>query len=272
MKLYDCCMYFDEDLILDLRLNVLNEHVDKFIIAEATRDHSGKEKKLNFNYKNFSKFKDKINYLVIDDLPINVKSKKKNWDANHWRDQYQRNSLTRGFKNCDDNDLIMISDIDEIPDPKKLSEFKIQNKYACFMQKNFQSKLNLLNITDKYWMGTKICQKKYLKSPQWLRDIKTKKRPLWKFYKPKEPQLILDAGWHFSFLKKPKDIAKKIKAYSHQEFNKDDLIDEEKIAMRIENQQDLFNRNIKYKKINIDASFPKYILENMNKFEDWIIL
>ena len=139
------------------------------------------------------------------------------------------------------------------------------------MQRNFQSKLNLLNITDKYWMGTKICQKKHLKSPQWLRDIKTKKRSFWKFYKPKEPQLIFDGGWHFSFLKKPEDIAKKIKAYSHQEFNKDDFIDEKKITMRIKNEQDLFNRDIKYKKIKIDDSFHKYILENINKFEDWII-
>jgi len=264
-------MYFDEDLVLDLRLNILHEHVEKFIIAEATRDHSGKEKKLNFDFKNFSKFKDKINYLIIDDLPINVKSKKKNWDANHWRDQYQRNSLVRGFKKCDENDLIMISDIDEIPDPNKLSEFKIQNKYACFMQKNFQSKLNLLNITDKYWMGTKICQKKHLKSPQWLRDIKTKKRSFWKFYKPKEPQLIFDGGWHFSFLKKPKDIAKKIKAYSHQEFNKNNFTNIKNIEKKIIEKSDIFGRNYKYEKIEIDEKFPKYIRENKEKFKEWIL-
>ena len=264
-------MYFDEDLMLDLRLNTLNDYVDKFIIAEATRDHSGKEKKLNFKYKNFSKFKDKITYLVVDDLPLNVKSKKKNWNENHWRDQYQRNSLVKGFKTCEEDDLIMISDIDEIPDPKKISEFKIENKYACFMQKNFQSKINLLNITDKYWMGTKICQKKYLKSPQWLRDIKTKKRPFWKFYKPKEPQLIFDGGWHFSFLKKPKDIAIKIKAYSHQEFNKDDFLDEKKIAQRIANKEDLFNRKIKYEKVEIDTTFPRYIFDNKDIFKEWII-
>ena len=155
-------MYFDEDVVLDLRLNTLNEYVDRFIIAEATRDHSGKEKKLNFDPEKFQKFKDKINYIVIKDLPINVKSKKRNWDANHWRDQFQRNSLARGFENCHNDDLIMISDIDEIPDPKKISEFNPQKKYACFLQKNFQSKLNLLNITDKYWMGTKICQKNTL--------------------------------------------------------------------------------------------------------------
>jgi len=77
MKLYDCCMYFDEDLILDLRLNTLNDYVDEFVIAEATRDHAGNEKKLNFDYKNFSKFKNKIKYLIVDDIPINVKSKKK---------------------------------------------------------------------------------------------------------------------------------------------------------------------------------------------------
>jgi len=271
MKLIDCFMYFDEDLMLDLRLNILNENVDKFIIAEATRDHAGNEKKLNFNLKNFSKFENKIQYLVVDDVPINVKSKKKNWSANHWRDQHQRNAMARGFENCDDEDLIMISDIDEIPDPKKMSEFKIQNKYACFMQKNFQSKLNLLNVTDKYWMGTKICQKKFLRSPQWLRDIKTKKRPFWKFYKPKTPQLIFDGGWHFSFLKKPKDIAKKIISYSHQEFNKDEFINEKKIEKRIENKQDLFNRNIKYEKIEIDSSFPKYIFDNKTMYKDWII-
>jgi len=264
-------MYFDENLMLDLRLNTLNEYVDKFVIVEATRDHAGKEKKLNFDYKNFSKFENKINYIVIEDLPLKVKSKKKNWDANHWRDQFQRNSLERGFKNCDDNDLIMISDIDEIPDPKKINEFKIENRYACFMQKNFQSKLNLLNITEQYWMGTKICQKKYLNSPQWLRNIKTKKRPFWKFYKPKEPQLIFDGGWHFSFLKKPKDIATKIKAYSHQEFNKKDFIDEENIAKKIEDKKDLFNRNIEYTKIEIDESFPKYVLENKSIFKEWII-
>ena len=271
MKLYDCCMYFDEDLMLDLRLNILNSHVDKFIIAEATRDHSGKEKKLNFDLKNFSKFKDKIEYLIIDDLPIHVESKKKNWTPNHWRDQYQRNALTRGFEDLNENDLIMISDIDEIPNPKKILDFKIKNKYACFMQKNFQSKLNLLNVSDNYWMGTKICQKKYLKSPQWLRNIKTKKRPFWKFHKPKEPQLIFDGGWHFSFLKKPNSIAKKIKAYSHQEFYKDEFVDEKKIALRIKNNQDLFDRNIKYKIVEIDKSFPDYIVNNIKMFQDWII-
>ena len=202
-------MYFDDDLVLDIRLNTLNEYVDKFVIAEATLDHAGNEKKLNFDIKKFIKFKDKINYLIIEDLPRNTNNFKKNWHPAHIRDQFQRNSLERGYKNFSDDDLIMISDIDEIPNPKKISEFKIENKYACFIQKNFQAKINNLNITQENWLGTKICKKKFLKSPQWLRNIKTKKRKFWHFFRDREPQIISNGGWHFSFLKKQELIQKK---------------------------------------------------------------
>jgi len=271
MKLYDCCMYFDEDLVLDLRLNILYDLVDKFVVAEATKDHTGKDKKLNFNIKNFSKFKDKIIYIIVDDMPVNIKSYKKNWPVHHLRDQHQRNALSRGFKDCEDDDVIMISDIDEIPNPQKIKEFKIAKKYACFMQLNFQSKINLLNITEKYWMGTKIIQKKNLKSPQWLRNIKTAKPPFWKFYKPTQPQLIYEGGWHFSFLKEPEGIANKIRSYSHSEYNKFEFTDKQKIEERIKNKIDIFNRDFKYQRINLDEVFPKHILDNVNKYKNWIV-
>ena len=160
MKLIDCFMYFDEDLVLDIRLNTLKNNVDRFVIVEATKNHAGEKKNLKFKIENFQKFKDKIKYVVVDDLPSEVKSPKKGWHENHARDQFQRNSMERGYKDCHDDDIIMISDIDEIPNPKKLNEFDIKNKYACFLQKNFQSKINLLNVTDGDWPGTKICQKK----------------------------------------------------------------------------------------------------------------
>ena len=78
-------MYFDEDLVLDMRLNILNDYVNYFVIAEATKDHTGKDKKLNFNINNFSKFKEKINYIIVDDLPMNIKFYKKNWPVHHLR-------------------------------------------------------------------------------------------------------------------------------------------------------------------------------------------
>ena len=95
MALYDCFMYFDEDMLLDIRLNILNGSVNRFVIAEATKTHSGKEKKLNFDIKKFPKFKDKIKYLIIDDIPADVKTFKKDWSASHIRDQFQRNSLNK---------------------------------------------------------------------------------------------------------------------------------------------------------------------------------
>jgi len=264
-------MYFDEDLILDLRLNTLNNHVDKFVIAEATRDHTGNEKKLNFDMNNFLKFKEKIIYIVVDNMPLNIKFYKKNWPAHHLRDQHQRNALSEGYKNCNEEDLIMISDIDEIPDPNKIKDFNTKNKYACFMQKNFQSKINLMNITDKYWMGTKIIKKKYLKSPQWLRNIKTSKPAFWKIYKPKQPQLIYNGGWHFSFLKNAEGISKKIRSYSHSEYNKSTFTDEKKIEERIKSKIDIFDRNFKYEKVDLDDTFPEYIIKNLSKYKDWIV-
>ena len=262
-------MYFDEDLVLDIRLNTLHEEVDKFIIAEATKNHAGQDKKLNFKIENFSKFKNKIDYLIIDDMPAYVKSPKKDWHENHMRDQFQRNALERGYRKFNDEDLIMISDIDEIPKPKKIKEFNIKNKYACFLQKNFQSKINLLNMTENDWAGTKICKKKFLKSPQWLRNIKTKKKPFWKFFSDKI-QLIYDGGWHFSFLKEPNSIKNKIISYSHQEYNTEEFTNIDLIKSKIANGEDLFNRSIKYEKVNLDESFPKYITENKEKFKKWI--
>jgi beta-1,4-mannosyl-glycoprotein beta-1,4-N-acetylglucosaminyltransferase len=271
MKLIDCFMYFDDDLVLDIRLNTLNDYVDQFIIAEATLDHAGNPKKLNFDIKKFLKFKNKINYLVIEDLPRNVGNFKKDWHSAHVRDQFQRNALERGYKNFNDDDLIMISDVDEIPNPKKISEFKIKNKYACFIQKNFQAKINSLNITEENWSGTKICQKKFLKTPQWLRNIKLKKRSVWNFFKDKEPQIILNGGWHFSFLKEKELIQKKIKSFAHQEFNQSDLTNLKNIEKRVNSGTDIFERPYHYKKVDLDDKFPDYILENKSKFKDWIL-
>ena len=271
MALYDCFMYFDEDMLLDIRLNILNNYVDKFVIVEATIDHGGKERTPQFDINKFSKFKSKIQYILIKDLPTHNRYYKKNWGPSWRRENLQRNSLEQGYKNCDPNDLIMISDLDEIPDPKKIKTFDIKNKYACFVQKNLHQKMNLLNVTSKDWAGTKICQKRYLKSPQWLRNIKIKKRPFWKFYKPQQPQIISNGGWHFNDLKNPEDISKKIKSYAHQEFNTEEFRDLKKINERIKLNKDLYDRNYVFKVIKFDERFPEYILNNKEKYKDWIL-
>ena len=159
MKIYDCIQFFNEENILDLRLNILNEFVNFFVIVESTTDHQGNTKELNFNIDKFIKFKKKIIYIAVEDTAKAIK--KPHLGQNSLVERHQRNSITKGLKNCDDDDLVIISDVDEIPDLNKLIFFDKKN-YAVFSQKKFDYKLNLLNETEGEWYGSKICLKKNL--------------------------------------------------------------------------------------------------------------
>ena len=261
MKIFDCFLYSNEDLILDVRLNTLSDYVSRFVIVEANKDHQGKEKKLNFNINNFQKFKNKITYLVIDDFPKNLT----NWQ----RENYQRNFISNGLHDAQEDDYIIISDVDEIPNLENIDSIK-KNKYSVFEQKMHYYKFNLLNITNPNWYGSRICKKKYLKSPQWLRDQKIKKKYFFNFMRINW-NIVKNGGWHFSFLLSPDDIKYKIESFAHSEFNNSKFNNIDKIKSSIENNHDLFDRNLEYKKVAIDSSYPKYILGNKDKFKDWII-
>ena len=258
-------MYFDEDLNLDLRFNILDKYVDKFIIVEATRDHAGKKKKLNFDINRFIKFKNKINYLIVDDIPEKVEHYKKGWSPNFARENFNRNAISRALTECSPNDLIIISDVDEIPNLKILEQIKIK-KFAIFSQKLFFYKLNLF-FKDN-WLGSSICYKKYLKSPQWLRNKRFLRRGFLRriFFKT---QIISNGGWHFSFLKTPDDIAKKIKAYAHGEHK--NLQDAENIKKSIEMKKFFIFPEKNLKQVNIENNLPDYIIKNKDKFKDWIL-
>ena len=268
MAIFDCFQYFNEEHIVELRFNILNEFVDKFVIVESTVNHQGKQKKLHFDVNNYKKFKNKINYIIVDDTPEDIKKPHEGGES--LVEQYQRNSIQKGLKKSHDEDLIILSDVDEIPDLTKLSKFDKKN-YAVFSQKMFMYKLNLLNINENNWHGSKICLKKNFKSPQWLRNLKFKKYPFWRIDKPKDLQIIEDGGWHFAYLQSPENISKKIKSFAHGEFNKDNIAEEESIRFKIQNNKDIFDRGYKIKKIEMDKSFPKYILDNKEKLKDWIV-
>jgi beta-1,4-mannosyl-glycoprotein beta-1,4-N-acetylglucosaminyltransferase len=267
MAIYDCFQYFNEDHVLDLRFNILNEKVDYFVISESTKTHQGTEKKLNFNLNNFPKFKHKIKYIIAN-------YEKKIDFENHTMgespvEQHQRNSLANGLINADDNDLIILSDSDEIPDLTKLNQIKKNGKFVAFSQMMFMYKLNLQNLNESNWIGSKMSIKKNFPIPQKLRNLKFKEYPFWRF--DKIGQQIIKGGWHFSFLQKPSDIAKKIKSFSHGEFNQNQFVDEKKIEDRIANNEDVFGRGFDLKKINIDEKYPSFIRENKNILKDWIL-
>ena len=203
MNIYDCFMYFDEDLLLDIRLNTLDKFVKKFVITEALYTHNGNKKELKFDINKFQKFKDKIIYLVVEKQPENIldlvdgESKEKRGEKlilnGMARDYFQRENLSRGLIESTSDDLILISDLDEIPNLKYLDYTKIKNNILIFEQKMFYYKLNLF-YEDYTWLGTKAVKKKNFISPQWLRNIKGKIYPKWRidtfFSKKKYSNLI----------------------------------------------------------------------------------
>ena len=160
MAIFDCFQYFNEEHIAEIRFNILDEFVDTFVIVESTVNHQGKPKKLHFDINKYKKFKEKINYIIVDDTPENIKKSHEGGES--LVEQHQRNSISKGLLSADDNDLIILSDVDEIPNLNHLNKFN-KSKYGVFSQKMFMYKLNLLNLKENNWHGSKICLKKNFK-------------------------------------------------------------------------------------------------------------
>ena len=270
MRVYDCVIYLDEDLLLDLRFNILNNFVDYFVVVESNKTWQNNKKKFNFNINNFKSFINKIIYIKVEDMPDG---------ENPWlRENFQRNCIARGLLRASDEDLIIVSDADEIPNPQKIVNFDYKRKYAVFEQKQYCYKLNLHNETHPIWRGSKACVKKYLQSPQWLRELKIKKRPFWRIDKMNLKYSIEKGGWHFCNLKTPRQLLFKYKNLCEYKdnyvfFNRidDNFLNEKVIEENVRNQKDIIGRGDVYKKEKIDSSYPDYILNNILIFKDWII-
>lgn len=270
MKIFDCFIYFDEDLLLDLRFNILNNIVNYFVVVESNRTWQNNIKKFNFNIEKFKKFSNKIIYVKVEDMPEG---------ENPWlRENFQRNCITRGLLKANSEDLIIISDADEIPDPKKIINFNLKKKYGVFEQRQFYYKLNLFNESNPVWRGSKACIKRYLKSPQWLRELKIKKRPFWRLDKINLNYTIENGGWHFCNLKTPDQLLFKYKNLcefrdNYVFFNSinEKFLNIKNIEENIKNKKDIIGRNDVFKRQDIDSSYPKYILDNINIYQSWII-
>ena len=288
-------MFFDEEMLLELRLNTLDKFIDKFIIVESTYTHSGKEKKLIFNINKYPKFKEKIDYIIVRDLPQGIEqignddgnleiTNKEIMNALR-RENFQRNAIKQGLINANDKDWIIISDLDEIPDLSNINFNSINKKIIFFKQKVFYYKLNL-ELQTQYWVGSKACKKKNLKSPQWLRNIKDKIYPKWRvdilFSEKKYNDIFFveNGGWHFSFVKNPEDIEKKLKSYlHHREYDIKplgiekikNLINSKSVIYdhRVDQTQYKFGGGQKLQKLNLEF-LPEYIKVNKEKYLDWL--
>ena len=288
-------MYFDEDLLLDIRLNSLDKYVKKFVITEATYTHNGSKKKLNFNIDNFKKFKDKINYIVVDKQPENILQLSDNDTKERRgeklilngmaRDYFQRENLKKGLLDSLDDDFILVSDLDEIPKLDELNFSKIKNNIVIFEQKMFYYKLNLF-YEDFIWQGTKGTKSKNFISPQWLRNIKGKKYPNWRldilFSKKKYSNLIFvkNGGWHFTCLRTPEELEKKLLNFAHHYEFEESGLNINDIKKLIAEKRVMYDNNVDQrgykwsgksilKKVE-KAELPNHITNNLDLYEKWL--
>ncbi len=297
MKIFDCFMFYDEDLLLDLRLNILDQHVDFFVIVESKYFHNGKERQLKFDIKKYKQFENKIIYIVHENEPAGIHKVNKEDDEGiksyklitnaHLRENDQRNHISQGLNNATDNDLILISDVDEIPNFESINLEKIKNQLIFFEQSLFYYKLNRY-LPNFIWYGTKGCKKKYLKSPQWLRNIKSKKFFFWRVdtllsdTKYINKYFINNGGWHFSNLKNAEDIELKLKSYLHHRDYEVEELGAKKINELIKNNQTIYDmfgdktskkygddKRKKLEKYELNK-LPEYIKININMLKEWI--
>ena len=295
MKIFDCFMYFDEELVLDVRFHHLYKYIDYFVIVESEFNHKGEKRDLNFDINKFSKFKDKILYLVKNNQPqeINeISEADSENDKNNkyiinaaYRENSQRNFIMEGLKKANDEDIILVSDVDEIPKIDNIDFNNIKEKIFLFKQDMFYYKFNL-SIPNFKWTGTKGCKFKNLKNPQWLRNIKDRKYPFYRFdtyfseNKYISIKIVDDGGWHFSYLKSANEIEHKLKSYlHHREFDLQS-ISIKQIEEIIKNKMAIYDLKADKKANKIGSGvklqnfdkqkLPRYIQDNEILFKEWI--
>ena len=274
MKIIDCITYCGEDLLLKIRFETLYNQIDKFIIIEANKYFDGNPKPKFFDHKKFYKYSNKIEYYYIENLP--------KYNGNNLEYEiFIKNQIARGLNNLDDEDIVLISDADEIPNLKD-DKFKNYDS-AVFLQKMYYYKFNInvyegLKFKNKI-ACTKSCKFKFFKSFQQVRQFRVKNIPWWRFDQKIKRYVEKDGGWHFSFLMNSEDIKSKLSRFEHEikHLKKEDgyilsdLMDIKRIENNIINLKDPYDRDhVKLKKVKIDESFPKYILENKNELDKFI--
>jgi beta-1,4-mannosyl-glycoprotein beta-1,4-N-acetylglucosaminyltransferase len=265
-KIIDCITFFDNNFMFNLRYKILENQVDYFVVCESLYDHKGQFKDKKFIFKNdFDE--NKIKYILLD-KPFPKKN-------NGWENQaLQRDYLLDNLDFASEEDYIFFSDPDEIVKPEILNNFELSKKYGIFLQNVFNYKFNLYNRYESPWEGTRVTKKKNLKSIDYMRQkvkLKNLKYSLYRIDKEKNIEIFDDAGWHFNNIMTPEEISLKLKTFAHTEYSSERYSSVDIIKKKINNKVDLFERGHEYQVLKLNEDFPEYILENLEKYGEFII-
>lgn len=273
-KVYDCFSFFNELELLEVRLNELNDVVDVFVLVEATRSFQNKEKPLIFaeNKERFAKFLPKIRHIVVDEYPSFFRRfrKPKTWDY----ERNQRDFVKKGLTDAQPEDLILLSDVDEFPRKEKIELAKSLPHLKVFQQKmfyyflncfveNYDEPIEMAKEGYKPWHGSIAVHFKDFTNFEDLRTSRNQKKT--------KRSLIENGGWHYSWLGGVDRILTKLDAYSHQEFNKAEYKNPARIRELISSGADLFGKNVKTVMVDPTADCPKYLKDNIDKYQQFIL-
>jgi beta-1,4-mannosyl-glycoprotein beta-1,4-N-acetylglucosaminyltransferase len=266
-RIFDGFCFFNEIDVLRLRLETLWDVVDEFIIVESTFTHAGNRKPLFYHEEDFREFSSKIRYVVIDPDPTDL--------ADHWcNENRQRNGIAQGLGHAHADDWLLVSDVDEIPDPKSIRSYTPSKFFrGVFEQQYYAYFLNNCSVDrggDPIpWLGTKVTTVGYLRgyfgSVQEVRIFKSKGP--WRAFKRKwlelfATQRISPGGWHFSWMTGVDGVIKKLESFAHQEFNKDDLKNRAAISARICRGEDVLGLGARFRVMQLDDTFPAPLSKN----------
>jgi len=273
IKIFDAFSFFNELDLLEIRLNELSDVVDKFVLIEATKTHSGRFKPLYYktNRTRYTKFHDKIIHIIVDDMPMTpeeiqaaISPQDRHWLdtgyqlGDNWvRERFQRNAMMRALDDCDPNDIIIIEDADEMVRSEIIANLDatmcdgsnavMQTMHTYFI--NWECK-------NMPWAGTKILRRKFVDNPSEHR------------FHTEASCFIHNGGWHFNFVGGSEAIREKLQSYAHQEFNTPIVFDN--IEQQLYMQKDALGRLYEYEIVPIDESYPKYLQENIHRFPNLV--
>jgi len=291
MKIIDTTTFFEENMIMDIRFNILNPYVDKFIVCESLYTHSGKKKNINFNVNDYPKFKNKLIHIILEEEPVDlingedlsVQDKRLNSIT---RIRSQRNYIKTFLKEFSPDDYIIYSDNDEIPNLENFDLRMVKKRFVIFKQQVFYYKLNL-SLPNLNWFGSKACKLKYLRSVDFLRNIKNREYSFFRIdtlfsdNKQNSVELVKNGGWHFSNLKTYEDLEKKyLNDENHAEYELQnssikkiqDNVKRKVIPYNYQAKKDSLDRFNETSLTKVDtAILPEYIKKNINIFKEWII-
>lgn len=282
-KIYDCFCYFNEDMLLKLRFETLWDSVDYFVISEACYTHAGKSRETNFDISKFSQYADKIRYLRLDQRPEGPNDFWKN-------ENYIRNNLANGLYDANPDDLILISDLDEIPNPDVIRQYNpsylrgdfAQRYYSYFLNNYWLGDVNSdgkIKPNSNTWHGSKITTYRHfisffnnnatsVRSYKSSGPLRALKRTWFKHF---HVQTIANGGWHFTWIFTLEDIIKKIESTAHQEFNKPKYKDPEYIRRMIDSGRDFLKPNARYQAQPVNKQFPVYLSNHRDLYKDHLL-